>query len=49
MGGTRLHVDPENELVVVMTRNSGGTNFQKYHPRFIAAITNGIARAEGGE
>jgi len=35
-------VDPDNELVLVMTRNAAGTNFSKYHPQFIRAIAEGI-------
>ncbi len=40
-----LRIDPENELVIVMTRNAAGANFGKYHPRFIAAIAKGLPGA----
>jgi CubicO group peptidase (beta-lactamase class C family) len=39
-----LRIDPENELVVVMTRNDSGRNFDQYHPRFMKAIADGLAR-----
>lgn len=35
-------IDPENDLVVVMTRDSGGPRFAEFHPRFCAAIVEGI-------
>jgi len=38
-----IRIDPEHELVIVMTRNGVGTNFAKYHPRFIEAIVKGMA------
>jgi CubicO group peptidase (beta-lactamase class C family) len=34
-----LRIDPENRLVIVMTRNTAGPRFDEYHPRFIRAIT----------
>lgn len=37
-----LRIDPENDMVIVMTRNSAGKNFKKYHSRFIKAIVNGM-------
>lgn len=33
-------VDPENQLVISMTRNTAGPLFQKYQPKFIELITN---------
>ena len=30
-----LRIDPENELIVVMTRNSAGTHFSDFHPQFL--------------
>ncbi len=39
-----LRIDPENDLVIVMTRNSAGKNFDKYHPLFLKAVGEGIAR-----
>ena len=37
-----LRIDPVNDLVIVMTRNSAGKNFGKYHPQFIKAIVDGM-------
>ncbi len=37
-------VDPENDLVIVMTRNWAGKNFENYHPKFIKAVTDGIQK-----
>lgn len=37
-----LRIDPANDLVIVMTRNTGGPQFGEYHPRFLAAIVEGI-------
>jgi hypothetical protein len=31
-----------NDLVIVMTRNSAGRNFEKHHPRFIRAVVDGM-------
>lgn len=39
-----LRIDPENKLVVVMTRNKGGSNFEKYHPLFIEAVLEGLTK-----
>ena len=36
-------IDPENDLVIVMTRNAIGKNFKKYHQPFINAVVEGIA------
>ena len=36
-------IDPVNDLVIVMTRNTAGRNFGKYHQRFIDAIVEGMA------
>jgi CubicO group peptidase (beta-lactamase class C family) len=38
-----LRIDPENDLVVVMTRDQAGRNFGTYHPRFMKAIADGLA------
>ena len=35
-------IDPVNDLVIVMTRNSAGTNHRKYHQRFIDTIVAGL-------
>ncbi|MDQ1316850.1 MAG: Serine hydrolase [Candidatus Poribacteria bacterium] len=37
-----LRIDPVNDLVIVMTRNSAGKNFGKYHPQFLKAIVDGL-------
>jgi CubicO group peptidase (beta-lactamase class C family) len=39
-----LRVDLENDLVITMTRATAGSNFGKYHRRFIKAVTGGIQR-----
>lgn len=36
--GATLRIDPDNELVVSMTRNTAGENFQEYHKRFLKLI-----------
>jgi hypothetical protein len=33
-----------NDLLIVMTRNGAGTNYEKYHPRFIRAVADAIAK-----
>ncbi len=38
-----LRVDLEKDLVITMTRLTAGKDFQEYHPKFIAAITNSLA------
>jgi CubicO group peptidase (beta-lactamase class C family) len=37
-----LIVDPVNDLVIVMTRNSAGRNFGKYHTQFIQTVAEGM-------
>ncbi|MCL3781003.1 hypothetical protein EMN47_11470 [Prolixibacteraceae bacterium JC049] len=37
-----LRIDPENKLIVIMNRNRGGSNFEKYHPQFIDAVIEGV-------
>jgi CubicO group peptidase (beta-lactamase class C family) len=39
-----LRIDPKDDLVIVMTRNSAGSNFDKYQPKFLQAVADGIAR-----
>ena len=41
---TTIRIDPENNLVIVMNRNGRGRNFNKYHPKFIQAVTGSLAR-----
>ncbi len=38
-----LRVDLEQDLVITMTRQTAGKNFRVYHPKFIAAVTGGVA------
>ncbi len=40
-----LRIDPDHNLVVVMTRNDAGRHFDTYHPRFMAAIAEGLRQA----
>lgn len=40
--GATLRIDPENDLIIVMTRNEGGRNFDTYHSQFIQAIAEGL-------
>jgi CubicO group peptidase (beta-lactamase class C family) len=37
-----LRIDADNDVVVSMTRNSAGKNFDKYHARFIRAVADGM-------
>jgi CubicO group peptidase (beta-lactamase class C family) len=39
-----LIVDPEKDLIVIMTRNTAGKNFDKYHPQFLKGV---LASLEG--
>ncbi len=38
-----LRIDLEKDLVITMTRQQAGENFYKYHSKFIAAVTDGVA------
>jgi len=38
-----LRIDPENDLVITMTRNSWDKNLEKYQPKFLAAIVENLA------
>lgn len=38
-----FRIDLDNDLVIVMCRNSAGQNFHKHYPRFIAAIVDSLA------
>lgn len=40
--GATLRIDPVNDLIIVMTRNNVGKNYEKYHPKFIEAVVNAI-------
>jgi len=37
-----VRIDPVNDFVIVMTRNTAGKNFEKYRQRFIDAIVAGM-------
>ncbi len=39
-----FHVDTNNELVVVMTRNKIGTNYDKYNGQFFEAVRSSMAK-----
>jgi CubicO group peptidase (beta-lactamase class C family) len=39
-----LRIDPDNDLIIVMTRNTAGPAWGKYHPQFIQAIVDGILK-----
>jgi len=39
-----LRIDPEHELVVMMSRNDAGANFHEYHPRFLELIGQSVAQ-----
>ena len=41
--GATLRIDPEHDLVIVMTRDARGKNFRTYHPKFLQAVM-GAAR-----
>ena len=38
--------DPENDMVIIMTRNSAGQNFGKYRKDFFKLIVDGIEKEE---
>lgn len=42
-----LRVDLEKDLVITMTRQTAGKNFGRYHSKFIATVTSGVAVADG--
>lgn len=42
--GATLRIDPVNDLIIVMTRNTTGRNYEKYHQKFIDAVVAGIAK-----
>ena len=39
-----IRIDPENDLVIVMCRNSEGANYDKYHGKFIQTVVDGLAK-----
>jgi CubicO group peptidase (beta-lactamase class C family) len=44
--GATLRIDPENNLVVVMTRNATGQDYSVYHPQFTQAIGDHLPGAQ---
>jgi CubicO group peptidase (beta-lactamase class C family) len=36
--GATLRIDPANDLVIVMARNSIGRNYWKYHAQFLRTV-----------
>jgi CubicO group peptidase (beta-lactamase class C family) len=42
-------IDPENDLVISMTRNTAGKNYGKYHPQFIKTIIQGMQKDTPGQ
>jgi len=42
--GATLRIDPADDLVVTMTRNAGGKNFEKYHALFIQAVAEAVGK-----
>ncbi|MFH1573206.1 MAG: serine hydrolase domain-containing protein [Acidobacteriota bacterium] len=40
--GATYRIDPENDLVIVMTRNASGKNFAKYYPAFPRAVVSAL-------
>ena len=41
-----LRIDPDNDLVIVMTRNAAGKNYKEYLQRFIATIAENLPDAD---
>ena len=41
---TIVRIDPENNLVIVMTRNRAGMNFSKYYAGFFETIVDGLVK-----
>lgn len=39
-----LRIDPDNDLVIVMTRNDAGKNFDDHFPQFMKAIVDSIEK-----
>ncbi|MFC1736580.1 serine hydrolase domain-containing protein, partial [Candidatus Hydrogenedentota bacterium] len=39
-----LRIDPENDLVIVMCRNTAGKNYAKYHGKFIRTVANCVEK-----
>lgn len=38
-----LRIDPTNELIVTMSRNEAGSNFDQYHPQFLRLVGEGVS------
>ena len=39
--GATFRIDPVNDMVIVMTRNDAGENFDKYHKKFLTRYSVG--------
>ncbi|MDZ4858249.1 MAG: serine hydrolase [Candidatus Hydrogenedentes bacterium] len=39
-----LRIDPDSQLIVVMTRNAGGARFGEFHPQFMKNVSDGLVR-----
>ena len=37
-------IDPENDMVIIMTRNTAGENFTKYNGDFLKIIVEGVEK-----
>ena len=37
-----VRIDFGHDLIIVMTRNSAGKNFNNYHPKFIQAVADAM-------
>jgi len=46
---TFVRIDPENDLVIIMTRNQRGQNFMKYDKGFFKIIVDSLEKAESEE
>jgi len=47
--GAFICIDPENDMVVLMTRNERGRNFFNYHKAFFRIILDSLEKAESEE
>ena len=41
-----LRIDPDNDLMISMTRKAAGRNLDKYHPRFLKTVVEGMTEAK---
>jgi len=45
--GATFRIDLDNDLIIVMTRNTSGPQYAKYHPLFIQAVADSMMKEEG--